>query len=172
MRSTFIAKAIAAARIVARASRRILAHTAMLLASSSSAWAMYCTPLGSGGLVIGHYQPLQGVALDPQTTFAIECFPSTPGESLNLNVRLQNAGNGRLQLPNTQAGAQGAGTLTVELYRDAARLLPLDEQSVISFRDRPIVPTRYLVSLFARVPPRQDAGTGQYLLPLTVIIDY
>jgi spore coat protein U-like protein len=172
MSSPFITKPVTVSALVASVSRRILKHTAMLLATSSPAWAMYCTPLGSGGLVIGHYQPLQAVPLEAQTTFAIECFPSTPGESLNLKVRLQNAGSGRLQLLNTQAGNQDAGTLAIDIYRDAARSMPLDEQSVITFHDLPVVPTRYLVSLFARVPARQDAGTGQYLLPLTVIIDY
>ena len=149
-----------------------MTFTAMLLAMQVPAGAMYCAPLGSGGLAIGHYQPLQPAPMDAQTSFAIECFPSTPGELLNLNVRLPSAGNGRLQLSNTQAGAQGSGTLAVQLYRDAARQLPLDEQATITFRDRPVIPTRYLVSLFARVPAGQDAGTGQYLLPLTVIIDY
>ena len=144
----------------------------MLSAFIAPAQAMYCTPLGSGGLVIGHYQPLQSAPLDAQASLAIECFPSVPGESLNLNVRLSNAGSGRLQLPNTQGGVQGAATLAVQLYRDPARLLPLDAQSTISFSDRPVIPTRYFVSLYARVPSGQDAGTGQYLLPLTVIIDY
>ncbi len=70
------------------------------------------------------------------------------------------------------ATAQAAGTLAVQLYRDAARQVPLDEQATISFRDHPLIPTRYTVSLFARVPARQDAGTGLYRLPLTVVIDY
>ncbi len=150
---------------------KVLAPAVLLLVASAPARAMFCAPLGSGGLVIGHYQPLQTAPMDAQTSFAIECFPSTPGESLNLSVRLPTAGSGRLQLVNTQASAQGSA-LAVQLYRDAARMLPLDEQATISFRDRPVVPTRYSVSLFARVPAGQDAFTGQYLLPLTVVIDY
>ena len=155
-----------------RLTAAVLASAALLVATMKPAQAMICTPLGSGGLVIGHYQPLQVIPLDAQTSFAIECFPAVPGESLNLNVRLPTAGSGRLQLPNLQSGAQAAGTLAVQLYRDAARQLPLDEQATISFRDHPLIPTRYTVSLFARVPAGQDAGTGQYRLPLTVIIDY
>ncbi len=152
--------------------RAWLCLAVLLLATAQPANAMICTPLGSGGLVIGHYQPLQAVALDAQTSFAIECFPAVPGESLNLNVRLPSVGSGMLQLANLQAGAQAAGALAVQLYRDAARQVPLDEQATISFRDHPLIPTRYTVSLFARVPARQDAGTGLYRLPLTVVIDY
>lgn len=151
---------------------RALSVAILLFAPAMPAFAMYCTPLGSGGLVIGRYLPLQATPLDAQTSFAIECYPAVPGESLNLNVRLPTAGSGRLQLPNLQVGAQAAGTLAVQLYRDAARQLPLDEQATISFRDHPLIPTRYTVSLFAHVPAGQDAGTGQYRLPLTVIIDY
>lgn len=134
--------------------------------------AMYCTPLGSGGLVIGAYQPLQATAIDAQTSFAIECFPASPGEPLQLTVRLLNAGSGVLQLPNVQAGQPSAASLRVQLYRDATRTLPLDEHATISFSDRPVIPTRYSVSLYARVPARQDVGVGQYQLPLTVIIEY
>ncbi len=151
---------------------KTLAIIVLLLATAQAANAMICTPLGSGGLVIGHYQPLQAIPLDAQTSFAIECFPAVPGEALNLNVRLPSAGSGRLQLSNLQAGTQATGTLAVQLYRDAARQVPLDEQATISFRDHPLIPTRYTVSLFARVPARQDAGTGLYRLPLTVVIDY
>ncbi len=148
------------------------AVAALLFATLTPALAMFCTPLGSGGLVIGHYQPLQATPLDTQASFAIECIPAVPGESLNMNVRLPSAGSGRLHLGNLQAGTQGAGTLTVDLYRDAARQVPLDEQVTINFRDRPLIPTRYTVSLFARVPPGQDADTGHYHLPLTIVIDY
>lgn len=144
----------------------------LLCALITPARAMYCTPLGSGGLVIGSYQPLQATAIDAQTSFAIECFPASPGEPLRLTVRLLNVGSGVLQLPNLQAGSPGAGPLRVQLYRDAARTLPLDEQATISFSDSPVIPTRYSVSLYARVPPRQDVGVGQYQLPLTVIIEY
>ncbi len=164
------ASARARARVWARAWAWSVA--ALLFATSKPALAMYCTPLGSGGLVIGHYQPLQAMPLDAQTSFAIECIPAVPGEALHLNVRLPSAGGGRLQLPNLEAGTQAAGTLAVQLYRDAARQLALDEQVTISFHDRPLIPTRYTVSLFARVPARQDAGTGMYRLPLTVVIDY
>lgn len=171
MRQAFL-PIIAAGCDARRLTAAALVSAVLLLAAMKPALAMFCTPLGSGGLVIGHYQPLQAIPLDAQASFAIECFPTIPGESLNLNVRLPTAGSGRLQVPNLQAGTQAAGTLAVQLYRDAARQLPLDEQATISFRDHPLIPTRYTVSLFARVPAGQDAGTGQYRLPLTVIIDY
>ncbi len=173
-RASASASAIVRASVTAAATTgsKALAVATLLLATTQPALAMFCIPLGSGGLVIGHYQPLQAAPLDAQTSFAIECFPAVPGESLNLNVRLPNAGSGRLQLSNPQADTQAAGTLAVQLYRDAGRQLPLDEQATISFRDRPLIPTRYTVSLFARVPAGQDAGTGQYRLPLTVVIDY
>lgn len=158
--------------VACNAWRSLLAVTALLFTTVKPALAMFCAPLGSGGLVIGHYQPLHAMPLDAQTSFAIECIPAFPGESLNLNVRLPTAGSGRLQLSNLQAGTSAAGTMAVQLYRDAARQLPLDEQATFSFRDRPLIPTRYTVSLFARVPARQDAATGLYRLPLTVIIDY
>lgn len=172
MRGRYIGNAVAGASIRYRTLFHRMAMAMLVFATIAPARAMYCSPLGSGGLMIGHYQPLQAAPLDAQASFSIECFPSTPGESLNLNVRLSNAGNGRLLLSNMQAGAQGASMLAVQLYRDAARMVPLDEQATISFRDRPIIPTRYSVSLFARVPAGQDSGTGHYLLPLTVVIDY
>ncbi len=146
--------------------------------------AMTCMPLGSGSLTIGAYQPLHAAALDAQTSIAIECIPAAPGEALNLSVRVPGAGTGRLLLPNLQTGASGmsgasgasgaSGTayLTVQLYRDVARQIPLDDQTVIHVSDRPVVPTRYTVSLFARVPAGQDTGVGHYQLPLTVVIDY
>lgn len=137
---------------------------------AAPARAMYCTPLGSTGLVLGYYQPQQLSALDAQTSFAIECFPSVPGENLNLKVRLANAGNGRLLVPLT--GTSTGSLLAVQLYRDAARSVPLDEQSAISYSDHPMIPTLYWVSLYARVPAAQDVGTGLYRMPLTVLIDY
>ncbi len=160
-----------AATVPARWRRPFAIAAVLLLTLIAPARAMYCTPLGSGGLIIGDYQPLQSTAIDAQTSFAIECFPASPGEPLQLTVRLLNAGRGLLQLPNTQSPLS-AGTLRVQLYRDAARTLPLDEQTTISFSDRPVIPTRYSVSLYARVPARQDVGVGQYQLPLTVIIEY
>ncbi len=143
--------------------------------------AMICMPLGSGGLNVGAYQPLQAAPLDAQTSFAIECFPAVPGEALNLSVRVPGAGTGRLLLPNLQGGVPGTSGasvgsdtayLTVGLYQDVARQIPLDDQTVIRFSDRPLIPTRYTVSLFARVAAGQDAGVGSYRLPLTVLIDY
>jgi spore coat protein U-like protein len=145
---------------------------ALLLAAPAPAHAMLCMSLGSGGLVIGQYQPLQAVPLDAQTSLAIECLPATPGEALNLEVRILNAGTSRVQLPNVQAATQGSSMLVVQLYRDAARTLPMDEQTTIRISDRPLMPTRYWISLYARVPARQDAGTGQYRLPLTLLISY
>ncbi len=138
------------------------------MAMAGPAAGMYCTPLGTAGLVIGRYQPMQMTAQDAQTSFAIECFPSVPGENLSLSVRLVNAGTGRLRL--SQAGSEQ--TLAVHLYRDAARSVPLDDQSAIRYSDRPTIPTLYWVSLYARVPGGQDAATGLYQLPLTVLIEY
>ena len=159
-----------------RASRGMLSWRSLAIAAQllvcTQAGAMVCTPLGSAGLVIGKYQPLDAVPIDAQTTLAIECFPSVPGEALRLNVRLINAGNGSLQLPNVSVGTQGAGLLRVLLYRDAARTIPLDDQATITFSEQPLIPTRYLISLYARVPAGQDIGVGQYQLPLTVLIDY
>ena len=145
---------------------------ALVLVALSPAHAMNCMPLGAGGLAIGHYQPLDPAPLDAQASMAIDCSPATPGEALNLEVRLLNAGTGRVQLQNVQGMAPGGGTLAVQLYRDAARTLPLDEQATLRFTDRPLMPTRYWVSVYARVPARQDVETGQYRLPLTLLITY
>ncbi len=147
----------------------------LMMLAALPAPAMTCMPLGSGSLTIGAYQPLHAAALDAQTSIAIDCFPAAPGEALNMSVRVPGAGTGRLLLPNLQAGTSGAsdaGMLSVQLYRDVARQIPLDDQTVIHVSDRPVVPTRYTVSLFARVPAGQDAGVGHYQLPLTVVIDY
>ncbi len=142
----------------------------VVLMLSLPAHAMFCLPLGSAGMAIGFYEPLSAQAQDAQASLAIECFPAAPGEQLRLNVRLLNAADGRLNLINSSAGNNG--TLTVRVYRDAARTLPMDAQAVISFTDRPILPTRYWVTVFARVPARQDAAAGHYRLPLMLAIDY
>ncbi len=141
-----------------------------MLVLGSPAQAMFCLSLGSSGLAIGEYEPLSPHALDAQASMAIECFPAAPGEQLNMSVRLLNVADGRLMLINTNA--DHSSTLTVRLYRDAARTIPLDEQAVISFTDRPIMPTRYWITLYARVPARQDAAAGRYQLPLTLSIQY
>jgi len=133
-----------------------------------SAQSMVCIPLGPPSLPFSHYNPLSSLPLDVQTSLAIECIPGVPGETLNLKVSLRGTGSGQLHLLHRGSGER----LQLALYKEAARMTLIDDQTIFHFSDKPLRPSIYWLSLYGRIPSGQNVSVGSYQLPMTYLLEY
>ncbi len=142
---------------------------------SSLAWGlsmpvhgMTCAAESASRLVFGQYDPRAPVPLDVQGSLSVHCTPNTPGEVLNLAVRLAGGGNEQAYLRNVQSGER----LFIALYRDSARAIGLDPRNLFEMRVPLAAPITFTLPLYGRIPAYQNVSVGNYQAAFTVLIDY
>lgn len=149
--------------------KRLSKMVALMIAlASSNANAMSCVIENIPQFIFGHYDPKSPVALDVQASFAIQCTPAFRGEILNLQISFAGIGAGQLKMRNASTGDM----LNFGMYKDAARVQPIDAQSVLTFNTPLLTTTTMSLPIFGRVPARQNVAVGNYQLPVTVIVNF
>lgn len=146
-----------------------LALAALLVMPSVCAQAMSCTPLSGSRFNFGTYDPLSVKPHDMQATYVIQCTPDYAGELLKLAVTLVpgegEAGQWRMQ------GSSGM-PVRFGLYRDPARQVPLDASARFEFSGQLSATQEFQVTIYGRLPARQNVAAGSYQATLTLLLEY
>jgi spore coat protein U-like protein len=142
--------------------------SALMLGLSKPVTAMFCYGESVPQFVFGQYDPHHHEPHDVQTVFSIHCTPAYRGEALNLMIRLTNAGNGPLRMRNLDTGE----SLQFSVYKDPARLQPIDAMNGLSLNFPLMAPTTLSIPVYGRIPARQNVSVGSYHLPVSVTLSF
>ena len=136
----------------------------------SEAQAMSCALLSASRFNFGAYQPLNGKPHDVEATYVIQCTPAYAGESLKLKVTLIS-GEGETGQWNLLGSGPGV-PIRFGLYRDPARQILLDPRVPFEFSAPLNTMQEFPITIYGRMPGRQDAPAGSYHASLTVLLEY
>ncbi len=150
------------------ASRMIKTLALIALGAAADAGAMSCVVESAPQFVFGQYDPQSAIALDIQTSFAVQCTPAFRGEQLNLQIGFSGLAAGQLSMRNPASGE----VLSFAMYRDPARAQPIDAQSVLSFHTPLLTTTTLSLPVYGRIPARQNVSVGHYQLGVTVLLSF
>ena len=149
-----------------------------LLAAAPAAQAVTtCRVTFGNGVAFGAYDLLAAAPTDSQGTVTIRCDRDGGPPFVNMEVRIDQGANGASAQARRMLHTGGAGTLLAyNLYRDAARSSvwgSADGVDTVAAALR--VPNRGTASvqltIYGRMPPRQNAAAGSYadVLQLTIV---
>ncbi len=135
------------------------------LLNISVADAMICRIWEKSSLDFGSYSPQ---AMDPQEvigTLEVECTPLYPGETLNLQVKVDI---GSLRMRNAKTGE----ILAYRLFQDAAKSQPIAGDVLFSQRLKLRVTTKIPITFYGIIPARQNVSAGTYRVSLPIYLDF
>ena len=130
--------------------------------------AMSCHLLSAIHFNFGLYDPLSPSPTDVQATYALQCIPDHPNERLKLRITVLNA-NG---ITDSLQGSVVAKPLRFGLYLDPNRTIAIDTQTRIDINDRLSTVNEYPITIYGRLPPKQNIPAGNYRASLTFLIEY
>lgn len=151
---------------------------ALLALAPFSAGAAVCRIVSGGALAFGTYDLLATAPRDSQATLTVSCSGTGTPESVMLVVGidpgLHGTPGGLRRMAHT-AGA--ADAMAYNLYRDAGRssawgITPGIDTAAITMAVPASGSSSALVTIYARVPPRQDLRVGTYADAVMVTISY
>lgn len=155
---------------MSRSMRCWLAICVATLAGSlcTPAAGMSCLTVVAPRLAFGEYDPKWPQPHDVQGSVSIQCTPTIPGEVLNLKASLAGIADQALYARNLLTGDR----LRIVLYRDPARVQPIDAQQLFAIRAPLAVTTTIVVPLYGRIPAEQDVAVGSYQTNLTLLLEF
>lgn len=140
---------------------------ALILVQPMLACAMSCTLIASGRFDFGAYDPLSPVPLDVQATYMLQCLPDHPHEKLNLKITAQTDA-----ASNSLHGTVAGKAVRFGMYVDPGRHIPIDGRAIVELSDRLSTPKEYPVTIYGRMPARQNIPAGSYRAGITFLIEY
>ncbi len=152
-----------------RRAKRWLGRFAGMLALAQPvlACAMSCNLLAASRFNFGDYDPLAPLPLDVQATYTLQCIPDHPHEKLRLKITaLSPAQSSSLQ------GPVPGKFVRFGMYLDPGRQIPLDGRTLFDLSDRISTVTEYPVTVYGRMPAKQNIPAGSYRTSITFVIEY
>ena len=144
------------------------AAAAVTLLAASVTNAMTCGMWSAAQLAFGDYSPFSVSPHDIQGTLQIECTPASPGEILNLRVRLLSERSDRSALRNSATGE----ALHFQLYKDLGRTVPITDDLLFTLRTPLATTTRIPIVIYGRMAPRQNVVVGRYRSGILMQLDF
>lgn len=130
--------------------------------------AMSCHLLSANHFNFGLYDPLSSSPTDVQATYALQCIPDHPNERLKLKLTVLNTN----KFSDSLQGTVAAKPLRFGLYLDPNRTIAIDTQTRIDINDRLSTVNEYPITIYGRLPPKQNIPAGNYRASLTFLIEY
>ena len=148
--------------------RQIRIALALMICLPLLSHAMSCNLLSAGRFNFGAYDPLSSLPTDVQATFTLQCIPAHPNERLNLQITVLTATGvpGNLQASGT------AKSIQFGFYQDPQRTVALDANTRIVMTDRLSTAREYPITIYGRLPAKQNIPAGTYHANITFVIDY
>lgn len=126
-----------------------------------------CAVAGFRPLPFGTYNPLESRPRDSQTSLTLQCTGTGTG---SLNVRVTSGVSGH---PVFRELRSAMSTMRYRVYQDAARtVLWGDNSSRGNSLVLPVSAGNYSLTLYGRIPGRQDVSVGSYSDQLIVQFDF
>lgn len=129
--------------------------------------AMSCNLLAASRFNFGDYDPLAPMPLDVEATYTLQCIPDHPHEKLRLKITALS--------PNQSSSLRGpvAGkSVRFSMYLDPGRQIPLEGRSLFDLSDRISTISEYPITIYGRMPAKQNIPAGSYRTSLTFVIEY
>ncbi len=145
-----------------------LAAAAVTLLAAAVTNAMTCGMWNAPQLAFGDYSPFSMSPHDIQGSLQIECTPASPGEILNLSVRLLSERSDRSALRNSATGE----ALHFQLYKDLGRTVPITDDLLFTLRTPLATTTRIPIVIYGRMAPRQNVVVGRYRSGILMQLDF
>ncbi len=130
--------------------------------------AMSCQLLAASRFNFGAYDPLSPLPLDVQATYALQCMPDHPQEKLALKITVLPAGSNSAQLQGDSADQ----SVRFGMYSDPERSIPMDARPLIELSDRISTLREYPITIYGRLPARQNIAAGVYRASVQLLIEY
>lgn len=142
-----------------------MATALIALLNVSVADAMICRIWEKSSLNFGSYSPQSAEPQEVVGTLEVECTPLYPGETLNLQVKVDI---GSLRMRNSKTGE----ILAYRLFQDAARSQPISGDVLFSQRLKLRVTTKIPIIFYGVIPARQNVSVGTYRVNLPIYLDF
>lgn len=130
--------------------------------------AMSCQLLAASRFNFGAYDPLSPLPLDVQATYALQCMPDHPQEKLALKITVLPAGSNSAHLQ----GSSTDQSVRFGMYSDPERSIPMDARPLIELSDRISTLREYPITIYGRLPARQNIAAGVYRASVQLLIEY
>lgn len=130
-------------------------HALLAIAWSANAMAKSCNVAG-GGVAFGSYNPASSAALQATGSLSLHCDENA---NVTLSLSLGNGAGANYSTGRKMTRAGGAGTLTYNLYADAARSHVLGDGTggSVTLNLRPSKNTTLAQPIYGRMPGSQSA---------------
>ena len=141
---------------------------ALMMVLPSIAQPMSCNLLSASRFNFGAYDPLSTLPTDVQATYILQCIPAHPNERLNLQITV-------LPTAGTADSLQASGTgksVRFGFYQDPQRSMAIDANTRIVITDRLSMMHEYPLTIYGRLPAKQNVPAGTYRTSLSFIIQY
>lgn len=141
---------------------------ALMMALPSLAQPMSCNLLSASRFNFGAYDPLSTLPTDVQATYTLQCIPAHPNERLNLQITvLPTAG-----ISDTLHASGTGKSVRFGFYQDPQRTIAIDANTRIVITDRLSITHEYPLTIYGRLPAKQNVPAGIYRTSLSFIIEY
>lgn len=130
--------------------------------------AMSCNLLAASRFNFGAYDPLSPLPLDVQATYTLQCVPDHRQERLNLRIMALSAGS----QSNELLGSSTEKSVRFGMFSDPQRSVPIDARPLIELSDRISTPQDYPITIYGRLPARQNITAGVYRASIHLVIEY
>jgi spore coat protein U-like protein len=157
-------------------SRRLAA--CLLALAPLAAPAAVCRIVSGGSLAFGSYDLLSNAPRDSQVNLTVSCSGSGTPQTVTLVVAVDPGLHGTPGGFRRMTHTEGTGdALAYNLYRDPARssafgMTPGVDTTPVTLSVPAAGASTALVTIYARIPPRQDPRIGSYSDAVQVIINY
>jgi spore coat protein U-like protein len=141
-----------------------------LLTAVSPAIAIQCSFVSTVGVNFGPYAVFNTIPNDSTGSITFICLSVGPGGAITIDV---SKGNASTYLSRQMR--QGAYTLDYNLYQDAARTSIWGDGTGGSSHYGPVIPpsnTNVTITIYSRIPARQNARVGSYADTITATINF
>ena len=150
---------------------------ALLLAAPCAQAVTTCRVISGNGLAFGSYDLLSAAPSDTQATVTVQCDRIGGPATVSLLVRIDPGANGSSAQARRMRQAGGASLLAYNIYRDPNRSSVWGDLDGIDTVGASLtVPDRgsaaVQLTLYGRMPPRQNAAVGSYTAALQLTILY
>jgi len=145
-----------------------LAAAAVTLLAAAVTNAMTCGMWNAPQLAFGDYSPFSMSPHDIQGSLQIECTPASPGEILNLRVRLLGEHSDSRSMRHSATGE----ALRFQLYKDLGRTVPITDDLLFTLRTPLVTTTRIPIVIYGRIAPRQNVVVGRYRSGIMMQLDF
>jgi len=149
--------------------RSWLAAACFVLAAPAATAAVSCGFVSSSSLAFGGYDALAATPTDTVTTMLVRCDSLTPGNpNLDLTISIGAGRNGGSVTNRRMRQVGGAGDyLAYGLFRDPGRSLvwgytPGVDAHTISVKVQNTRTVDATITVYGRIPPRQNVSVGDY----------